>query len=89
VVGLLLPPPPLPGRDPGGVRVALALLAGTAVIYAVGVPFLWWNLAVVQGKTLTFAQALMAGMIPFLPGDLAKGALAYILIPPLRRALDR
>jgi biotin transport system substrate-specific component len=94
VVGILLAPrpsgagEPLP-PEPNRFRLALALLAGTAVIYAIGVPWLWWNLASVQHKTLTLWQALMAGMLPFLPGDLAKGALAYILIPPLRRALDR
>ncbi len=88
-VGLLLYPGRPDGREPSRSRIALALLAGTFIIYAVGVPVLWWNLAAIQRKTLTLGQALLAGMVPFLPGDLAKGALAFFLIPPLRRALRR
>lgn len=88
-VGLLLSPGRAGGSAPGKGRLLLSLAAGTLVIYAVGVPYLWWNLASVQHKTLTFWQALMAGMIPFLPGDLVKGALAFFLVPPLRKALDR
>jgi biotin transport system substrate-specific component len=88
-VGLLLSPRRSPGDDPSPWRIALALLAGTAVIYAIGVPVLWWNLAAVQRKSLTLGQALLAGMVPFLPGDLLKAAIAFFLIPPLRKAIKR
>lgn len=57
-------------RPPGA---ALAFLAGTAVIYAVGVPWL----AMFVGAE----NVLMAGLWPFLPGDLVKIALAAVLLP--------
>lgn len=53
----------------------LAMLPATVIIYAVGVPWL----AVVLH--LTFAQALVAGMVPFIPGDLLKLVIATALLP--------
>ncbi len=53
----------------------LAMLPATVIIYAVGVPWL----AVVLH--LTFAQALVAGMVPFIPGDLLKLVVATALLP--------
>ncbi len=82
VTGLLL------GKgDPTPARRALALFCGTAVVYAVGVPWLGLNLAWMQGKPLPWDRVLGLGMLPFLPGDIIKGAVAFVLIPPLRRVL--
>lgn len=53
----------------------LAMLPATIIIYAVGVPWL----AIVMHLTLT--QALLAGMVPFIPGDLLKLVIATALLP--------
>lgn len=53
----------------------LAMLPGTVIIYALGVPWL----AVVAH--LTLPQALVAGMLPYIPFDLAKIVIAAILMP--------
>ena len=55
--------------------VAAGLLAGSAVVYAVGVPWL----AVSLGISLDAAAA--AGLSPFLAGDAIKLAAAAILLP--------
>ncbi len=60
-------------RTPWG--TALAMLAGNAVIYAVGLPVLGLLLHL-SGPTL-----LSAGLTPFLPGDALKLALAAALLP--------
>ncbi|WP_420595232.1 biotin transporter BioY [Deinococcus sp.] len=54
---------------------ALALLAGNAVIYTMGLP-------VLSLLTQLHGQALLsAGLLPFLPGDTLKLALAAALLP--------
>ncbi|UCG39299.1 MAG: biotin transporter BioY [bacterium] len=80
------------GSSPAGgsrSRDVAALVAGTAVIYLVGVPWLGLNLKIVQGKDLGLRALLMIGMIPFLPGDALKVLLASLLLRPLRRAVSR
>ncbi|MFE9681684.1 biotin transporter BioY [Streptomyces sp. NPDC002701] len=63
------------GADRSMLRMAGAMLAGEAIIYAVGVPYL----ALVAD--LTAAQAVAAGLTPFLIGDAVKAALAMGLLP--------
>src|SRR5690606_30615774 len=51
----------------------LAMLAGTAVIYAFGVTWL--------SAFVGWERTLFAGLLPFLPGDAAKLLLAAALLP--------
>ncbi len=59
-------------------RDILALLAGEIMVYAIGVPFLKWRLS------LSWAKAFLAGMAPFLAGDVVKMAAALIIARNLR-----
>ena len=58
---------------------ALAVVCGTAVLYACGV---FW-LQTVTGMGID--KALAAGALPFIPGDIAKIIAAVLLAPSLRR----
>ena len=85
VVGL-----PLRNREkPGFWRIALACLAGLAVIYAIGLPYMALILNVYMGRGMSFRDVLWSGMILFLPYDAVKivltGLLSKALIPRLRR----
>ena len=60
-------------------RIALAALAGLAVLYAVGLPYM---------AGMDLSAILWAGMLPFLPGDALKILVTALLTPPIRRALD-
>lgn len=60
-------------KDP--IRVALSFALGSVIIYAFGVSGLMLSLG------LSFEQALAAGVIPFLIGDLVKAALAAAALP--------
>ena len=60
---------------------ALAVVAGTLVLYLCGVTWL----KVVTG--LDWGKTLMVGMVPFLPGDIAKMIVAVMLVGGLRRML--
>lgn len=63
------------GGDRGPLRTAGTMAAGMAVTYAVGVPYL----ALATG--MTAAQAVAAGLVPFLVGDALKAALAMVALP--------
>ncbi|PTE20065.1 biotin transporter BioY [Cereibacter changlensis JA139] len=65
----------------GWMRRALAMLAGLAVVYAAG---LAWLAFFVPGPKL-----LAVGLVPFLPGDLVKIALATTLLSGLNRLKGR
>lgn len=61
----------------------LALICGTIIVYACGVPWL-------RGVTaMDWAQALTIGMIPFLPGDVLKIAAAIPVARTLRPIMNR
>lgn len=60
----------------------LAMVAGTAIIYAFGVPWL----KVITGMSLS--KAIAAGMLPFLIGDMIKIAAAIPIARSLRPLID-
>ncbi|MCH6160298.1 biotin transporter BioY [Streptomyces marispadix] len=63
------------GGDRGPLRTAGTMAAGTALTYAVGVPYL----AVAAG--MSASEAVAAGLVPFLVGDVLKAALAMVALP--------
>ena len=64
-------------------RTFASMLVGSAVIYAVGVPWLKAALGV------TWAKAFSLGLTPFLVGDLLKAALAAGIFTLVWRWIDR
>lgn len=71
------------GHDRRPLGVLGLMVAGNLVIYAFGVPVL----AAVAG--LGMAEALAAGVVPFLIGDALKMALAAIILPSTWRLVSR
>ncbi len=85
IVGLILP------RDVRELkfhRALVAMFSGTAVVYLAGLPFLAFYLNVLQGKSLGLEAILMIGMLPFLPGDIAKVVIGAYMVQPLKRNLN-
>jgi len=62
-----------------------AFLAGNAIIYLFGVPWLMYS---VEGFD-TITAALVAGFTPFIVGDLIKVVLAGLLLPAAWKLVDR
>jgi biotin transport system substrate-specific component len=58
---------------------ALSCAAGMAVIYAVGVPYMYGVLNLYLGKGVSAMAALKMGCITFLPADILKSILASIV----------
>ncbi|MER7515844.1 biotin transporter BioY [Streptomyces sp. NPDC126499] len=71
------------GADRSVLRMAGTMALGSAVIYAVGVPYL----ALATGMTL--GQAVAAGLTPFLIGDALKAALAMGAVPAAWKLVGR
>jgi biotin transport system substrate-specific component len=71
------------GLDRDVRSAAVAFLLGSVVIYAIGVPWL----AVVADMTL--GEAVVAGLLPFIPGGILKAALAAGLLPAAWRLTRR
>ncbi|RLK49580.1 biotin transporter BioY [Microbacterium telephonicum] len=75
-------------------RAVVAFAAGSAVVYAVGLPWLaavLSTLGVAEGSAL-FGATLQAGLLPFLLGDVVKALIAGALLPLAWagvRAVDR
>ncbi|MEU6929353.1 biotin transporter BioY [Streptomyces sp. NPDC046385] len=71
------------GADRSVLRTAGTMVLGSAIIYAVGVPYL----ALATGMTL--GQAVTAGLVPFLIGDALKAALAMGALPAAWKLVGR
>ncbi len=64
-------------------------LSGTAVVYLVGVPYLYMIQTVYAGSGMTFVRAIEVAMLPFLIGDTLKSVFAAVLAPRVRRLTRR
>ncbi|GAA2389455.1 biotin transporter BioY [Streptomyces glaucosporus] len=71
------------GGDRGALRTAGTMAVGTAVVYAVGVPYLALSTGMSAG------EAVAAGLVPFLVGDALKAALAMGALPAAWKLVGR
>ncbi|MFC8393491.1 MULTISPECIES: biotin transporter BioY [unclassified Streptomyces] len=71
------------GADRSAWRMAGTMVLGSAVIYAVGVPYL----ALATG--MSASAAIAAGLTPFLIGDALKAALAMGVLPTAWKFADK
>ncbi|WP_425059755.1 Biotin transporter BioY [Sporomusa carbonis] len=68
-------------------NIAAAMVAGLAVIYAVGLAGFMLSFQYVLHKAMTLDKALNLAVLPFLPLDLVKTAVAVYIGVRVRRAL--
>ncbi len=69
--------------------LCLSCLAGLGVLYLIGIPYMAVILNVYLAKGMSLRSLLMAGMLPFLPGDMVKIAVTALLCGRLRPVLSR
>jgi biotin transport system substrate-specific component len=62
---------------------AVGMVLGTAVLYAFGTAWLAYQ------SGLTFQAALLAGVVPFIPGDALKIAVVTAVAAPAKRLIAR
>ncbi len=68
------------GWDRTPVKAFVMYLSSSAILFAFGLPYLWFALFF-AGKTLTLGALLSVGLVPFLLGDVLKCAAAAGLSP--------
>ncbi|MCW5777415.1 MAG: biotin transporter BioY [Phycisphaeraceae bacterium] len=66
-------------RSPLALNLALASLAGHAVIFALGVPWLYAVRNTDPATAVTIREALFGGFVVFIPGTIIKTALAVLI----------
>ena len=71
-----------------GLKYTAAVVLGEAFLYALGTV---WFLHMAGGgySAASLSSALLACVVPFLPGDAAKAVLAYLVFRRLERALEQ
>lgn len=70
------------------IRLFLPILTGLMIVYALGVPYLYFIIKYYMGNTMTFSQAIGVGFTPFIVADLLLSMLVAFtglkVIPILR-----
>lgn len=72
----------------GLMRYLLAMVAGIAVMYIVGIPYLYGIIRFFLGKPFTLWKAVEIGMLPFIGLDLIKGLLAAFVARAIQTRLS-
>ncbi|KAF1085785.1 Biotin transporter BioY [Sporotomaculum syntrophicum] len=67
-------------RDAGPLRLSLSMLAGVAMIWVVGLPYLYVILNYYMGKSFDLIQIMMLFFMPFIGFDLFKALAAGVLV---------
>ena len=70
-------------------RLFFACLAGTGMVYLVGLPWMHGILTLHMDLEMTFRQTLVWGMLVFIPADIAKAAASAYLASKLLPRLGR
>ncbi|MFA9422375.1 MAG: biotin transporter BioY [Sedimentibacter sp.] len=57
-------------------NISLAIIIGTLIIYAVGLPYMYYVLNIMLSSNLNIVKILQIGMFVFIPGDALKAVIA-------------
>lgn len=60
-------------------KVFVGAIVGSIVIYLFGLPYMYYILNIVMNKGLSFGAVMNMGCLLFIPGDLLKLVLAYVI----------
>lgn len=64
-----------------------AVFAGTLVLYAIGLPYMYYILNIMLAKELSIMQILNMGMFMFIPGDTLKAIIAVFVGNKIKKRL--
>lgn len=71
-----------------GVNVWLSCLAGSVVLYLIGIPYMAFILNSYLGNSFDLLKILNLGLIPFIPGDSLKVIAAGLSIVGIKRHIN-
>ena len=70
-------------------QLVLSCIAGFAVLYAIGLPYMGAIMNLYLGQDWTLWQVIYRGMLLFLPGDALKIVVCAVLAPRLQKHLAK
>ncbi|WP_342626104.1 biotin transporter BioY [Peptoniphilus obesi] len=65
------------------------LLIAEVVLYALGLVYMYYMLKYLGTDLGTVTAVLQAGLIPFIPGDIAKMLIAVLIAPRIKKAITQ
>lgn len=65
-------------------NLSISIFLGTAVLYMIGIPYMYYILNIMLDKSFNIMQILNMGMFMFIPGDTIKAVLAIYIGKKLR-----
>lgn len=68
-------------------NLMLTVLVSTIIMYAIGLPYMYYILNIMLAKDLTLIQVLNMGMFMFIPGDTLKAVIAVYIGKKLKSRL--
>ena len=68
-------------------RIFFACILGLAILYAIGLPYMYLVCNLYLGKALSIGYVLTYGMLIYLPGDFLKIIVCTLLCPKIAKAL--
>lgn len=60
-------------------NLSIAVMAGSIVIYALGLPYMYYILNIMLNNNFSLFKILQIGMLSFIPGDTLKAVIAVVL----------
>lgn len=74
-------------KDNTAKNISLSVLVGTVVLYATGLPYMYYVLNIMLAKNFSIIQILNMGMLMFIPGDTLKAIIAVFVGKKLKDRL--
>ncbi|MGB4440206.1 MAG: biotin transporter BioY [Sedimentibacter sp.] len=71
------------------INMSIAVLVGTLIIYAIGLPYMYYILNIMLENNLAIISILKMGMLVFIPGDVLKAASAVLIGKKLQGKLNK
>jgi len=69
--------------------MSIAVLIGSLIIYAIGLPYMYFILNFLLDKSLNITQIMKMGMLLFIPGDTLKAFIAVFVGSKLQGKLEK
>jgi len=70
-------------------NMSIAVLMGTLIIYAIGLPYMYYILNIMLTNNFAIINILKMGMLVFIPGDALKAASAVLIGKKLQGKLNK
>jgi len=70
-------------------NMSFSVMIGTIIIYAIGLPYMYFILNIMLASNLTTIKILEIGMLLFIPGDVLKAATAVLIGKNLQGKLNK